>query len=128
MKWSEVKLLSRVRLAATLWTIAHQAPLSMGFSGKNTGVGCHFLLQGIFPTQGSNLGLLYCRQTLNPLSQGGFLTFRLNPKESIYIYIFYYIYIHISIYIHTDRYRYICIYMCVYIYTYNWFTLLYTWN
>jgi len=26
--------------------------------GKNTGVGCHFLLQGIFPTQGSNLGLL----------------------------------------------------------------------
>ena len=30
-------------------------------SGKNTGVGCHFLLQGIFPTQGLNLGLLYCR-------------------------------------------------------------------
>ena len=26
--------------------------------GKNTGVGCHFILQGIFPTQGSNLGLL----------------------------------------------------------------------
>ena len=32
--------------------------------GKNTGVGCHFLLQGIFPTQGSNLGLLHCRQIL----------------------------------------------------------------
>ena len=30
--------------------------------GKNTGVGCHFLLQGIFPTQGSNPGLLHCRQ------------------------------------------------------------------
>ena len=29
------------------------------FPGKNTGVGCHFLLQGIFPTQGSNLGLLH---------------------------------------------------------------------
>ena len=28
------------------------------------GVGCHFLLQGIFPTQGSNPGLLHCRQTL----------------------------------------------------------------
>ena len=28
------------------------------FSGKNTGVGCHFLLQGIFPTQGSNSHLL----------------------------------------------------------------------
>ena len=29
--------------------------------GKNTGVGSHSLLQGIFPTQGSNLGLLHCR-------------------------------------------------------------------
>ena len=33
------------------WTVACQAPLSMGFSSKNTGVGCHVLLQGIFPTQ-----------------------------------------------------------------------------
>ena len=32
--------------------------------GKNTGVGCHFLLQGIFPTQRSNPGLLCCRQVL----------------------------------------------------------------
>ena len=32
--------------------------------GKNTGVGCHLLLQGIFPTQGSNPGLLHCRQIL----------------------------------------------------------------
>ena len=45
---------SRVWLFATLWTVAQQAPLSMGFSSKNTGVGCHALLQGIFPTQGSN--------------------------------------------------------------------------
>ena len=30
--------------------------------GKNTGVGCHFLLQGIFPTQGSNPGFLHWRQ------------------------------------------------------------------
>ena len=30
--------------------------------GKNTGVGCHALLQGIFPTQGLNLGLWHCRQ------------------------------------------------------------------
>ena len=35
--------------------------------GKNTRVGCHFLLQGIFPTQGSNLGLPHCRHTLYPL-------------------------------------------------------------
>ena len=32
VKWSEVKLLSRVRLFATPWTVAHQAPLSIGFS------------------------------------------------------------------------------------------------
>ena len=30
----------------TPWTVALQAPLSMGFPGKNTGMGCHFLLQG----------------------------------------------------------------------------------
>ena len=30
--------------------------------GKNTGVGCHFLLQGIFPTQGVNPGFPHCRQ------------------------------------------------------------------
>ena len=33
-------------------------------SGKNTGVGCHFLLQGIFPTQRWNPGLLHCRRIL----------------------------------------------------------------
>ena len=38
------------------------------FPGKNTGVGCHFLLQGIFPAQGFNPGLLHCRQTLYFLS------------------------------------------------------------
>ena len=36
--------------------------------GKNTGVGCHSLLQGIFLTQGSNPGLMHCRQTLYSLS------------------------------------------------------------
>ena len=35
---------------------------------KNTGVGCHFLLQGIFLNQGSNPGLLHCRQILYHLS------------------------------------------------------------
>ena len=39
--------------------------------GKNTGMGCRFLLQGIFPIQGSNLGLLHCRQTLYSLSHQG---------------------------------------------------------
>ena len=47
---------------------------SMGFPRKNTGVGCHFLLQGILLTQGSNSGLLrllYCRQILYPLNHQG---------------------------------------------------------
>ena len=38
------------------------------FLGKSTRVGCHFLLQGIFLTQGSNPGLPHCRQTLYCLS------------------------------------------------------------
>ena len=36
---------SRVRLCATPWTAAHQAPRPRDSPGKNTGVGCHFLLQ-----------------------------------------------------------------------------------
>ena len=39
--------------------------------GKNTGVGNHSLLQGIFSSQGSNPGLLYCRQILYHLSHQG---------------------------------------------------------
>ena len=52
-------------------------PMDWDFPSKNTGVGCHFLLQGIFPTQGSNpcltliscLGLLHCGQILYLLSK-----------------------------------------------------------
>ena len=40
----------------------------LDFPGKNTRVGCLFLLQGIFPTQRLNLRLLYCRQILYHLS------------------------------------------------------------
>ena len=43
----------------TPWTVAHQASLSTEFPGKDTGVGCHFLLQGIFPAQELNLSLLH---------------------------------------------------------------------
>ena len=45
---------------ATPWTIPLQAP------GRNTGVGGHFLLQGIFSIQGQNPGLPHCRQILLP--------------------------------------------------------------
>ena len=50
--------LSCVGLFATPRTVAHQAPLSMDFPGKNTRMCCHFLLQGIFPIQRSNPHIL----------------------------------------------------------------------
>ena len=46
----------------------------LGIPGKNTGVGCHSCLQGIFSTQRSNPGLLHCRQIAYHLSHQG------NPK------------------------------------------------
>ena len=53
------------------WTVACQALCLWDFPGKKTGVICHFLLQGIFPTQGLNLGLLHFRQILYQLSYQG---------------------------------------------------------
>ena len=47
---------------------AHQVPLSWNFPGKNTGVDCHSLLQGIFPIKGLNLGLQHCKRILYRLS------------------------------------------------------------
>ena len=60
---------SHIWLSATLWTIDHQAPLSMNSPGKNTGVGCWALLQRIFQTQKWNSGLLCL-----PALAGGFFT------------------------------------------------------
>ena len=65
----KVKLLSCVWLFLTPWTAWSTRLLHpWDFPGKSTGVGCHFLLQGIFLTQGSNPGLPCCRQTLYRLS------------------------------------------------------------
>ena len=50
--------LSCVQLFETPWTVAFQDLLSMDFSRQETGVGCYFLLQGIFLTQRSKLHLL----------------------------------------------------------------------
>ena len=61
-----------VLLGPTL--IARQAPPSRASPVKNTRVGCHFLLQGIFPTQGSNLclwSLLQWQADSLPLSHQG---------------------------------------------------------
>ena len=54
-----------------LWTVAARLLCPWDFPGKNTGVGCHVLLQGIFLTQGSKLCLLHCTQILYPLSHLG---------------------------------------------------------
>ena len=65
---------SHVRLCVTLWTVACEAPLSMGLLRQAYWSGCCFLLLGIFLTQESNpplLSLLHCRQILNHLSNQG---------------------------------------------------------
>ena len=76
-----VRARARTRLVVsksfvTPWTVARQAPLSMEFPVK-TSVGCHFLLQGIFPTQGSNPHLLHWQAgslPLAPLGKGELVT------------------------------------------------------
>ena len=94
--------------------------------GKNTGVGCRTLIQGIFPTQRSNAVLLHCRHIIYHLSQnskntgvgrlsllqGIFRTQELNrsllhcrwilyklPGKPIYIYIYIYVYVYVYVYI-----------------------------
>ena len=63
---------SHFQLFAAPWTVAHQAPLCPWASpGKNTGTGCHTLLQGFFLSQGSNTSLLHCRPILYCLSHQG---------------------------------------------------------
>ena len=62
------------------------------FPGENTGVGCHFLLQGIFPIQESNPHLLHCRQILYHWATSKALTQVILYK---YKYICIYIYTHI---------------------------------
>ena len=57
-----------VQLFATPWTVARSAPRHWDSPSRNTGVGCHSLLQGVFPTQGLNPGLLHCRWILYHLN------------------------------------------------------------
>ena len=53
-----------VEFFVTPWAGAPRLLCPWNSPGKNTGVGSHSLLQGIFPTQGWNLGLLHCRHSL----------------------------------------------------------------
>ena len=79
VKW-RWKSLSRVRLFVTPWTTRLLS--QWNFPGKSTGVGCHFLLQGIFPTQGSNPDLSYCGQTFYCLSSLSLLPWIFPTQES----------------------------------------------
>ena len=90
LKWSEVKW--SLSVASDSLRPHELQPTRLlcpwDSSGKSTGVGCHFLLQGIFLTQGSNLGLPHYRQTLYRLSQQGIPDTQkrkiTNLKDSIY--------------------------------------------
>ena len=63
-----MKLLSRVRLFATPWTVAHQAPLSMGFSRQEYWSESPSPSPGDLPDQGWNLSIFHFRWILYPLS------------------------------------------------------------
>ena len=82
-----------------------QAPHPSHFSGKSTGVGCHFLLQGIFPTKGWTH--VFCLA-------GGFFTTE-PPEKPRYS-------------ISCDKPQQKRIWKRTYIYIYNWITLLYSRN
>ena len=72
--YSEVKLLSHVRLFATPWTITNQAPSSMGFSRQEYCSGLPFPSPGDLPDPRIEPRLLHCRQILYCLSHHGSLS------------------------------------------------------
>ena len=67
----KVKSVSPVRLFASPWTVAYQAPPSMGFSRQECWSGLPFPSLGDLPDPGNNPGVLHCRQTLYRLSHQG---------------------------------------------------------
>ena len=81
-------MLSCVQLFATPWTVACQAPLFTEFSRQEYWSGLPFPSPGgVFPTQGSNLSLLHCRQILYHLShQVSPQYFRYMGLNQMYIY------------------------------------------
>ena len=77
-----VQWLSHVWLFETPWTVAQHAPQSMGFSRQEYWSGfCHFLLQGIFPTQGLNSRLVHWQADSFSLSQLGSPQRTLAPRK-----------------------------------------------
>ena len=64
-------------------SIGHVSLLLQLLRGQNTGVGSRSLLQGIFPTQGQNPGLLHCRRMLYQLSHRVLVVYLLNIQQCV---------------------------------------------
>ena len=77
---------------STLWTVAHQTPLSWDFSGKNTGVGCQISSSGWFPWSRDRTCVsqvsLHCRRILSLLSHGGSWFVKLGVLNAFFILMF----------------------------------------
>ena len=114
-------ILSHVWFFVTLWTVAHQAPLSMGFSRPEYWSGLPFHFPEDLPDPGINLHLLHCKQILYAtppfislsiissrsihVVSNGKISFLLWLICHIYIirhYIYIYIYIYMSFLIHSS--------------------------
>ena len=78
-----------VQLFMTPWTVKCQAPLSIGFSKNNAEMGCHFLLQGIYLTQGLKLHFLHWQVICLPLSQWEIHITHIYTHTHIYVTKFY---------------------------------------
>ena len=109
------------------------------FPGKNTGVGCHFLLQGIIPTQGSNPGLLIARWILYHWAtwEARVIDYSLILKEKSMVKIIASVYYpsrnillyaqtHINIFLHNDSQLYIL--FCILIFNYTLETHISIWR
>ena len=92
-----MKLLSHVRLFVTPWTVAYKVPPSMEFSRQEYWSGLPYPSQGIFPTQGSNLGLLHCKQVLLPSEPPG------KPGRTLKCYLFHSLCIFLLIFGRTPK-------------------------
>ena len=79
-KWKvKVKLLSCVWLLVTPWTAAHQAPPSMDFPAKSTGVGCHCLLQKV-KEESEKVGLKLNIQKTKIMASGPIVSWQIDGE------------------------------------------------
>ena len=74
----------KVKVAQSCPTLCDPTDCPWNSPGQNTGVGSHSLLQGIFPTQGLNPGLLHGRRILYHLSHQGSLNWQVTQRPRHY--------------------------------------------